>query len=166
MSFVRLIYQQPVTDQLSLLWLSVIPWWKSNKKSWLVSQTMVKFLNILDYSWIFLIILGQSYHGEIQIKYSDWSVTPWWNSWIFLVSHTMVKFKLNILIGQSYHGEIPEYSWLFLVSHTMVKFKLNILIGQSYHGEIQIKNSDWSVMPWWNSNKKSSLVSHTMVKFK
>ena len=40
----------------------------------------------------------------------------------------MVKLQRKILIGQQAH--------------------VCILIGQSDHGEIQIKNSDWSVIPW------------------
>ena len=89
---------------------SVRPWWNSNKKSSLVSQTMLKFLNILDYSW---------------------SVIPWWNSnkKFSLVSNTMLLSDWSIrmgpyrpccsLIGQS---EWAHTDWM-----------------ANNHGEIQLK---------------------------
>ena len=81
---------------------SVIPWWNSNKKIWLVSQTMVKF------KW--KVLIGQSDYPCSLIGQTKWAHTATMVK--FKQAHMcMVKFEKN-LIGQLDHGEIQTKFWL------------------------------------------------------
>ena len=84
-------------------------------------------------------IIGPSGHGEIHIK-TLVGQTEW--------THTSTSNHGEIQWFIAQHGEIPKNSdWLV----------------RQCNGEIQMKNSDWSVRPWWNSSNKFWLVSRSIL---